>query len=111
MSGGGGGGSGGSSYDPSQDAAPDCDALVFSTILSSPKSKVIATLKVGDVLEVVPLSATGPVVARASKGDAGSITHPWQPKLLECLNDGHKFKATVTALDGGSCQVEVRPKP
>ena len=101
MGGGGGGG------DDTQ-----CDKLSFKAHLTSANAKVIKSLKAKDVMEVKVRSGSSTViVAVTEQGDlAGAITSGRHAKLLSCLKAGYEFKATVLAINGGDCEVEVRPR-
>jgi hypothetical protein len=116
MSGSGGGGGGSRGGGGARGGSPDvgqtpCEALAFETQLSSPKSDVIAGLKVGEVLDVV-LKQDGGVqtiqVLRAQKV-AGGLTAPDVKRLRECILSGHTYKATVTAVTGGQVKVRINP--
>ncbi len=105
MSGGGGsdfsfGGSGGGSGD----GGTECDALQFTDVLSSPDPAVIATLVVGQELDV---QANGQVVsAIAPAGRAGTLLNQ-MIRMIECLEEGHAFKAEVKMISGGLIRVHV----
>jgi len=107
MSGTGGRGGGG----PVQPDPVDCDDLVFSTTLNSPKVSVISKLKAKDVLRLTLAGPRGPVVAVTSEGEtAGSITEPRLVDLIRCMSEGHKYIALVLSIDAGACRVQVRPE-
>lgn len=87
----------------------DCANVLQSTILNSPNPLVINTLHIGDVLRIVLLSSTGPLVVQTNSGQtAGSITSASLHRLIECINNGFHFIAIVVEIDGGRCTVEVR---
>lgn len=102
MSGGGGGG-----YAPSGPSG-NCDIVEPGLPLSSPQKAVLATLKKGDQLQVVQV---GPALeARTAEGKtAGTLTPQSLLELLDCMSKGRKYKATVTEIMGGHCEVEIRP--
>jgi len=80
------------------------------THLSSPKPAVIKTLQKNDQLTVELQNHGGRsvVVAKTAKGqEAGSITGSGLAKLIECLHQGHPFKAVVISVEGGGCLVNV----
>jgi len=102
---GGGGGGGGGTGGPTP-----CSDLKFETSLSSPQSAVVSTINVGDILDVVAKSATGPALAKTESEEvAGSITAGQLLRLLECLAEGNPFEAEVLGVSGGDVRVEVRP--
>lgn len=101
---GSGGGGGGTSGEP-------CDITELTT-LNSPDRTVVATLRIGDVLEV-RLQAGPPrqLVAVAGSAVAGSITSPKSAQIIQCISQkGWTYVAEVRSIRGGLCQIEVRPK-
>lgn len=103
-------GSGGSGYGGGfNDGGAACELLVIHTQLSSPVAAVVQQLAVGDVMQVV--SQPGPVVALVQamyRGQiAGGIAAAQISRLLECLSQGHAYKATVTAIQGGQVKIRV----
>lgn len=107
---GGGGGSGGTGGGGGGGPSQDCSTLIFRTVLSSPKPAVVKKLSVNDRLSIDKRGDAGPAVAVTSGGeDAGSITSTKLGQMLACIDDGYKYEATVTKVNGGSVEVEVRP--
>ena len=95
---------GGSGYDAG--GPKDCQLLSIKTQLASPKSAVIAKLKVGDILEVELTPPAGPVQIITSDGEvAGAVLPPDIAKLIECISDDHEYQAKVLEIKGGNCQV------
>jgi hypothetical protein len=87
-------------------ATNDCESLRIKTQLSSPISSVLSTLKVGDVLAISLATTVGPIQARTSSGVlAGSILSKEAQSLINCINQGHQYKAEIKALSGGSCEI------
>lgn len=101
--GGGGGGGGGGDTDP-------CD-IVETVPLNSPQPAIVATLNVGDVLDVV-LVTTGPrpvlEVQRVGQR-AGALTHRNHLRLINCITDGRTYQAVVVRRSGGAVEVRVEP--
>jgi hypothetical protein len=89
----------------------DCD-ITEDTILNSVDRTVLATLRVGDLLDVV--FEPGPpqrLIARTSGGaTAGSITSPSMLRLIQCIRTGVQYVAEVTAIRGAQCHVRIRPR-
>lgn len=104
MSGGGGGGGGG----PVIDETP-CTRVKFETQLTSPQPAVVATISVGDVLDVVLTQRQTVLVVEAQKNGVavGGIAGLDATRLRTCLTDGHPFKATVLTVNGGQVRVKV----
>ena len=104
MSGSGGSGSGG--FDSGSE---NCEDLVINTQLSSPKANVVALITVGDELdlEVRTLQNTVVVVAVYKGEVAGGIASTRMARLRECIEDGTKYLARVTAKNDGQVSVRV----
>lgn len=101
----GSGGSGGGS------GANPCATLMATTILNSPKAAVLAHLQPGQVLDVgLRAGSPGVVVATWKGQEAGSITFATIATLINCLNAGFSFVADVLSVNGGRCEVRVRPE-
>lgn len=100
--GGGGGGGGGSTPSP-------CETLRFEAQLTSPQAAVVATLSVGDVLDVALANLKGQTVVQVLKSGqvAGGLTGPDAARLRTCLDDGHNYMATVLVINGGQVRVRV----
>lgn len=107
MSGSGGGGYGGGFA--TDEVA--CDRLAFDTQLSSPKSAVVAQINIGDVLSVTldQQGAAQVVVIKRGNDIAGGITSPKMTRLLECIRQGTRYQATVTAKSDGQVSVRISP--
>src|SRR5687767_7300964 len=100
--GGGGGGRGGE----------DPCAIHEAATLNSPNRNVVATLRSGDLLDVVFRS--GPprqLLAEHNGSIAGSITSPQSTRIIQCISrEGREYVAQVTSVRGGICRVEIRPR-
>lgn len=105
MSGRGGGGGGGGDPDPET----PCDRLRFSAQLTSPQPQVVATLSVGEVLDIATASMRGQVVVQVLKHGqvAGGLTGPEASSLRRCMDEGHDYNATVQSVNGGQVRVRV----
>jgi hypothetical protein len=104
MSGGGGpdvgfGGPGGG------DGVTPCDALTFSDRLQSADPAVVATLTVGQTLDV-ERQGYG-VITVAPAGRAG-VLHNQLTRMLQCLQEGYIFKADVQSITGIEVRMHVR---
>lgn len=104
MSGGGGGGGG----DPDPPVSP-CDRLRFEAQLSSPQPAVVATIQVGDILQIVVATLKGTLVVQVLKDGqpAGGLTGPQAAQLRNCIDQGHNYQATVRIVNGGQVRVIV----
>lgn len=102
-------GSGSPGYKPTAPANP-CARLSFQATVNSPKPDVVSHLTVGDVLDVV-LNPQGQGVVLEQHGQlAGSIVGSQVAQLVNCINSGFDFQATVVQLNGGHCVVRIEPK-
>ena len=87
----------------------DCN-IVEKTPLNSPKPGVLQQLSRGDVLDVRMSDDGRSIVAHKGTQVAGSLTPRRLADLLECMEKGRAYKATVVELKGAFCEVEIRPK-
>jgi hypothetical protein len=101
---GGSGSSGG--WAPSAPSNP-CDRINFRAVINSPKP-IVNTLKLQDVLDVrlqtLPVLA---VVVELRGTVVGALTGAQVNSLVNCLQNGYTYTATVVAIAGGSCTVQV----
>jgi uncharacterized protein (DUF58 family) len=110
MSGSGGsGGGGGGGFSGGDDV--DCRQLVINTQLSSPKADVVGVLAEGTELqiEIDLVNGTSVVVAKFDNRVAGGLAAPETARLRQCLEQGHRFGATVVQVTGGQVRVRVHP--
>ena len=86
-----------------------CDRLVIETQLSSPQPGVVATLRVGDVLEVAlqQSGAVAVVVVLQNGVMAGGIAATSLTQLRECIEGGTMYGATVISVNGGQIRVRI----
>lgn len=105
MSGSSGGGGGGGV----PDNPPSCDALRFTALVSSPQPVAVASLKVGDVLDIDVAQRSGQVVVRVLKEGqlVGGLAGPDATRLRNCIDDGHSYRAEVLSINVGQVRVEV----
>lgn len=89
--------------------ATACDTLGFETLLSSPKQGVIATIAVGDILEITTHIQHGieTVVALANGNIAGGIVENSE-KIKSCIEQGFSYQADVREINGARVKVFVR---
>lgn len=87
-----------------------CINLSFQTNLASVDAKVLATVKEGDIYDVVADSTIGPAYVLVGDARLGTIIHSNDVQLLECIFEGTKYQARVVSIDGGKCSVLVRAK-
>ena len=95
-------------YDP-EPPRSTCDRLTFNTHLNSPKNTVISGLKVGDVLDVVLVTAGAvkTVEAHHKGAVAGSITSGRLAQLISCIESGFSYAAKVTSISIPRVDVEI----
>jgi hypothetical protein len=102
------GGSVSNGWTPTAPSNP-CERIAFRASLNSPQPAVIATLNVGDVLDValqtVPTTA---VITLFNGVIAGALTGTQVNALVNCIQNGFQYNATVVSISGGNCVVDVR---
>lgn len=86
---------------------PDCDGLVFTSVLTDVDPAVAAAVTVGEVLEIALVEDRYPVAQREG-ARLGSITSGQLGALVRCVRDDGPFVAQVLTLDGGWIEVQVR---
>ncbi|MFO0851842.1 MAG: hypothetical protein U0871_25245 [Gemmataceae bacterium] len=99
-----GGGAGGGSE-------PPCADLNFDTILAAPRPDVVASLAAGTQLRVrLDEAGLSLLVETADGRIAGAITPPIDvmDRMADCIDQGHRFTATVQAVAGGLVRLRVR---
>jgi len=105
MSGSGGGNGGGGI-----DAPKDCRGISFVTDVNSPQEDQLAGLNVGQKLDVI-LSDGRVVLNRQDSGRLlGSVNWSFISRLIECLEGGFEYEATVRDVQGGLVKVHVFAK-
>lgn len=88
-----------------------CATLAVRTVLNSPKAAVLAQLNSGHILTVQLRDIGQNVVVALHNGqEAGSITFANILMLINCLRAGFPFVADVLSVEGGRCEVRVRPE-
>lgn len=103
----GGSGSGGWSPMASSDK---CAGLAFEAQINSPQAALLSTLVNGEHL-AVELSALPKQIVQVVKNNAvvGVLTGPQTAQLINCLQNGYRYKAVVLSVTGGMCTVKVQP--
>lgn len=107
MSGGGGSSGGYFGGGPTEDVS--CDKLSFEAQIVSPQPAIVATLSVGEMLDVELANVKSQLVVQATKAGqpVGGLAGPDATKLRNCLNDGHRYRAVVRFISGGQVRVHV----
>lgn len=110
MSGSGGSGGGGGGGFTGGDEI-DCKRLIINTQLSSPKAEVVGALQADTELEIEIdlVNGTSVVVAKHAGRVAGGLASPETARLRHCIEQGHRFGATVIHVTGGQVRVRVHP--
>lgn len=106
MSGPSGDGNGGDFGGGGGTPAFNCSKVSIKTNIISPDAAVLATVSVGDILQVSLQTATGPLIATTSKGKVlGAIFAKDPTSLIGCINAGNSYKAEVLKISGGDVQI------
>jgi hypothetical protein len=104
----GGGDQGGGAGGGGSPRADPCN-IVEATTLNSVNRTVLATLRVGDVLDVVFQAGPPQQLLAQSRGQtAGSITSPSMPQIIQCIRAGNSYVAEIKSIRGALCRIEVR---
>lgn len=100
-------GGGGVAPRPISNDSDYCLNLKIKTNLSSVKMDVLAKSKVGDVLPVVAEGLNGPVHVMKDGEMLGTILSGMLLELLNCMNGGTEYEATIEKIDEAICQVTI----
>lgn len=85
----------------------DCKGLVFTTSLTSPVVSVIVNTKVGEVLSIELVSPSSLQVVNANGVLVGSLLTAQRDNIVDCINKGFEFIATVVRINGGNCDLRI----
>ena len=86
----------------------DCSNLSFVTALTSPVASVVTTLVIGDVLSVELTAPSSLRVFNANGVLVGSLLTTYRDAIVNCIQKGTNFTATVTKIIGGNCDVRIK---
>jgi hypothetical protein len=105
------GNSGGGYYRGSGGSSSNCDNIAVKGTVSSPDPAVLATLNVGDKVDIVVRTATGPLQAVTLDGRLlGSILVVSSNTIIECIAEDNSFEGTITLIRGGHCELLITNK-
>jgi len=86
-----------------------CNIRALAT-LRSPSPRVVALISVGDELNVGINTAPGIEVLEALHsvhGHVGVIDCPEEQSIIECMSQGHRYRARVRRIQGGAVTVDI----
>lgn len=100
-------GSGGSVGGGGFDYELPCENLRFEAQLTSPQPAVVATLVVTEVLDIEINIINEQVVLQVLKNGqvAGGLAGPDATRLRNCIEQNHRYKATVRLVNSGQVRV------
>lgn len=85
-----------------------CERIVFRATINSPQPGILPTLTAGDALDVrLQTSPTIAVIAELSGTVVGALTGTRVNELVNCIQNGYQYTATVVIVVGGKCTVDV----
>lgn len=95
---------------PPVDPSDECLKIYRGAKLVSPKSTVLSALNVGDKLELVArIYKDEYVLVAEAKGEvAGAVFSQYATKIANCILNGYRYIALITAIDGGDYSLEIR---
>lgn len=101
-------GSGGGGYVPPQRTKFDCETSQIDTLLSSIDLAVLKKLKVKDDLDV-EIGDNGALIVISGDGElVGSVVHINTSDIIECVNQGYTYKATIIEINFPACKVRIK---
>jgi len=87
---------------------PDyCMNLKIKTNLSSVKIEILSKCNVGDVLPLAAEGVNGPVHVMKDGEVLGTVLSGMLLELLNCMNGGTDYEATIEKIDEAICQVTI----
>ena len=92
---------------PIDGGADYCLNLVIKTNLSSVNESILKMVAVGDVLPVVAEGIDGPVRVLKDGEILGTVLSGLLLELINCINNGTEYEATILKIDGAICQVRI----
>ena len=103
-----GGGTGGGQ--PPEEPIKNCASISFNTDINSPQEDALEDLQEQDILDVV-LNDNKIIVVRQDTGSTvGSINWSSIRRLIECIQDGYEYTATVRSIQDGLIKVHISVK-
>ena len=102
--------SGGDTGGPDPEPIRDCSTISFNTDINSPQEDALNGLKQHDELNIV-LDNNKVVAKRQDTNDlVGSINCASVTRLIECLQEGHEYVATIRSIRDGLIKVRISAK-
>ncbi len=99
-------GSGGGGWESNEPIATDCTTISIRTHVTSPNPAVLATISVGDILDISITPPSGPLVAATNTGAIlGTVLTARLVDLVNCIKAGHSYQAEVTRITGADCEI------
>ena len=92
-----------------QDVEIACEVLGFEAQITSPQPAVVANLEPGEVLDIIVARMRDQVVVQVHRAGelVGGLTGPDAGRLRSCVNEGHRYNATVIRVNAGQVRVRV----
>jgi hypothetical protein len=105
------GNSGGGYYRGSGSSSSNCNNIAVKGTVSSPDPAVLATLTVGDKVDIIVRTTTGPLQAVTKDARVlGSVLVASANTIIECIAEGNSFEGTITLIRGGHCELLITNK-
>ncbi len=101
-----GGGGGGATYEP----VKNCATISFNTDINSPQKDELDGLKVKDKLNVILSDNIVVIVQPDTQNPIGSINWSSIARLIECINLGYEYVATVRDIQDGLVKINISAK-
>lgn len=86
-----------------------CERIAFRATINSPQPNIVPNLQPGNILVVrLQTTPTITVIAELSGVVVGTLTGTRVNELVNCIQNGYQYQATVFSVVGGKCTVDVR---
>ena len=92
------------------DAVQNCTNISFNTDVNSPQENELTGLVKHDILNVNLSNNTVIVTRQDTAGIVGSINWSSIARLIECINEGHEYIATIRDIQDGLVKVHISAK-
>ena len=85
---------------------PNCSNITAITHILSPNTSLLSAIHENDLLEIM-IQNNIVVVANELNEIVGSIMTANIERLIECMEEGHRYKAKVLKIDGAAIEVQI----
>jgi hypothetical protein len=97
-------------WTPTVPSSP-CERINFRASINSPQAAILTPLELKKILDVkLQTKPTISVVVEYEGAIAGSLTGTEVSNIINCIQNGFEYSATIVAIDKGNYTVQVTSK-